>query len=92
MKPVADEDREAGSPDSSGSLAAIRRDLVAFGADLLRRGLLSQTSGNLSVRTGSGALCITPSSLEYDRMTDEDIVVCDRGGAVLSGRRVPSSG
>jgi L-fuculose-phosphate aldolase len=83
--------QEAGPLDGSGPLGAIRRELVTFGADLLRRGLLSQTSGNLSVRTGSGALCITPSSLEYDRMTDEDIVVCDRGGAVLSGRRVPSS-
>lgn len=88
---MPEQEQEAGSPDGSGLLAAIRRDLVAFGADLLRRGLLSQTSGNLSVRTGSGALCITPSSLEYDRMTDEDIVVCDRGGAVLAGHRVPSS-
>jgi L-fuculose-phosphate aldolase len=70
---------------------AIRRDLVAVGAALLRRGLLSQTSGNLSVRMDSGELCITPSSLEYDRMTDEDIVVCDRDGAVLSGGRAPSS-
>jgi L-fuculose-phosphate aldolase len=81
----------SGSPDGSGSLAAVRRDLVTVGADLLRRGLLSQTSGNLSVRTSPGELCITPSSLEYDRMTDEDIVVCDRSGAVLAGHRVPSS-
>jgi L-fuculose-phosphate aldolase len=84
-------EQETGSQDGSGPLAAIRRDLVAFGADLLRRGLLSQTSGNLSVRTASDTLCITPSSLEYDRMTDEDIVVCDRRGEVLAGHRVPSS-
>ncbi len=88
---MPEQEQEAGSPDGSGLLAAIRRDLVAFGVDLLRRGLLSQTSGNLSVRTGSGTLCITPSSLEYDRMTDEDIVVCDRRGEVLAGHRVPSS-
>jgi L-fuculose-phosphate aldolase len=91
MRPTAEQEQETGSPDNPEQLAAIRRDLVACGADLLRRGLLSQTSGNLSVRTASGALCITPSSLEYDRMTDEDIVVCDRGGAVLAGDRVPSS-
>jgi L-fuculose-phosphate aldolase len=88
---VSEQEQEARAPDGSGPLATTRRDLVAFGADLLRRGLLSQTSGNLSVRTGSGTLCITPSSLEYDRMTDEDIVVCDRGGAVLAGHRIPSS-
>jgi len=88
---VPEQGQKAGSPDGAGPLAATRRDLVAFGSDLLRRGLLSQTSGNLSVRTGSGTLCITPSSLEYDRMTGEDIVVCDEGGAVLAGHRVPSS-
>jgi L-fuculose-phosphate aldolase len=91
MKPVTEDERDAASPGSSGPLAAIRRDLVAVAGDLLRRGLLSQTSGNLSVRTDSGSLCITPSSLEYDRMTSEDIVVCDRAGAVLEGHRVPSS-
>jgi len=64
MKPVAEDEQEAGPPDSSAPLAGIRRSLVAFGADLLERGLLSQTSGNLSVRTESGELCITPSSLE----------------------------
>jgi L-fuculose-phosphate aldolase len=88
---VAATTRESGSPGSSELFAEVRRDLVACGADLLRRGLLSQTSGNLSVRPTSGALCITPSSLEYDRMTDDDIVVCDRSGAVLVGDRVPSS-
>ena len=56
-------EQETGSQDGSGPLTAIRRDLVAFGAELLRRGLLSQTSGNLSVRTASDTLCITPSSL-----------------------------
>ena len=86
-----EQERETDSQDDSGPLTAIRRDLVAFGADLLRRGLLSQTSGNLSVRTASDTLCITPSSLQYDRMTDEDIVVCDRRGEVLAGHRIPSS-
>jgi L-fuculose-phosphate aldolase len=88
---VPEHQLEAGSLDGSGQIAAVRRDLVAFGADLLRHGLLSQTSGNLSVRVGTSTLCITPSSLEYDRITEDDIVVCDRGGAVLSGSRVPSS-
>jgi L-fuculose-phosphate aldolase len=88
---MAEDEQEAGPPDGSAPLAGIRRALVAFGSDLLERGLLSQTSGNLSVRTDSGSLCITPSSLEYDRMTSDDIVVCDRSGAVLAGHRVPSS-
>jgi L-fuculose-phosphate aldolase len=91
VEPVTEEKQGAGSPDSIESLTPIRRALVAFGSDLLERGLLSQTSGNLSVRTDADSLCITPSSLEYDQMTAEDIVVCDRGGRVLAGHRVPSS-
>jgi L-fuculose-phosphate aldolase len=91
MRLVAEEEQEAGAPGSFESLAPIRRALVAYGSDLLERGLLSQTSGNLSVRTDSGSLCITPSSLEYDRMTADDIVVCDRDGTVLAGHRIPSS-
>ena len=69
----------------------LRRSAVAAIARLDELGLNRGSTGNLSVRTGSGMLCITPSSLEYDRMTDEDIVACDLGGAVLSGRRAPSS-
>lgn len=58
---------------------------------LLGKGLLTQTSGNLSIRLSADAIAITPTSIEYDRMTPEDIVVCDLDGAVLAGNRAPSS-
>jgi L-fuculose-phosphate aldolase len=69
----------------------IRAELVSQSVDLLRRGLLRQTSGNLSVRSPSGEIFITPSSVEYDRMTAQDIAVCDLDGSVVSAKRPPSS-
>lgn len=58
---------------------------------LLGKGLLTQTSGNVSIRLSPDAIAITPTSIEYDRMTPEDIVVCDLDGTVLAGNRAPSS-
>jgi L-fuculose-phosphate aldolase len=70
---------------------SIREQLVECGVRLLRKGLLTQTSGNLSIRLSAGAMAITPTSIEYDAMTPADIVVCDMDGAVLEGTRAPSS-
>jgi L-fuculose-phosphate aldolase len=79
--------------DAAGStdLPSIREQLVECGVRLLRKGLLTQTSGNLSVRLSADSMAITPTSIEYDRMTPADIVVCDLDGAVLDGTRPPSS-
>ena len=68
-----------------------RSDLVACGRKLLGLGLLSQTSGNLSVKLPNGDIYITPSSLEYDLITNEDIVVVGPDTTVRRGERVPSS-
>jgi L-ribulose-5-phosphate 4-epimerase len=68
-----------------------RHELVSCGRALLARGLLSQTAGNLSVRIGDDAVCITPSSMEYDRIEPADIVVVGLDGEVRQGAREPSS-
>lgn len=68
-----------------------RADLVAAGRLLLSRGLLSQTSGNLSVKLANGDIYITPTSIEYDRISPDDIVVIGPDGAIRQGSRVPSS-
>lgn len=68
-----------------------REQLAAAGRDLLARGLLSQTSGNLSIALPGDKILITPSSMEYDRIEPADIVLVRRDGTVISGRRAPSS-
>jgi L-fuculose-phosphate aldolase len=80
----------APAPAESGEQDA-RAGLVACGRDLLARGLLSQTSGNLSVRLPGDRILITPTSMEYDRIEPSDIVLIGADGSVVSGDRAPSS-
>ena len=67
----------------------MRAELVAYGRKLLGLGLLSQTSGNLSVKTADGNIYITPSSMEYDLIEEDDIVVVGPDGAAATAT-VPS--
>jgi L-fuculose-phosphate aldolase len=57
---------------------------------MLRLGLVSGTSGNVSARQGELVL-ITPSALPYESMTDDDLVTLSLDGAVVAGTRAPSS-
>ena len=68
-----------------------RAELVSCGRTLLARGLLSQTSGNLSIRTRGDRVLITPTSIEYDRIEPTDIVAVGLNGVVRAGTRRPSS-
>jgi L-fuculose-phosphate aldolase len=82
------------SDAANGTLSAeqdAREQLVACGKDLLARGLLSQTSGNLSIRLPGDQVLITPSSMEYDLIEPSDIVLIRLDGSVISGERRPSS-
>lgn len=61
--------------------------------DMLRRGLVEGTAGNISARRGDGNIVITPSSVDYRDMQLDDLVLVDPGGSVLHGAegRSPSS-
>ena len=59
---------------------------------LVKHGLVVLTWGNVSARDEeSGLVVIKPSGVPYDRMTQEDMVVVDRSGAVVEGKYRPSS-
>jgi L-fuculose-phosphate aldolase len=57
---------------------------------MLRLGLVSGTSGNVSGRAGE-RIEITPSGLPYEHMTESDIVTLADDGSVVAGRSEPSS-
>jgi L-fuculose-phosphate aldolase len=61
--------------------------------DMLRRGLVEGTAGNISARRADGNIVITPSSVDYRDMRLDDLVLIDPGGAVLQAAegRSPSS-
>ena len=55
--------------------------VLAVAKDMLRRGLVEGTAGNISARREDGNLVITPSSVDYGDMTIDDLVVVDPDGA-----------
>ncbi|HEX5257106.1 MAG TPA: L-fuculose-phosphate aldolase [Mycobacterium sp.] len=61
--------------------------------DMLRRGLVEGTAGNISARRADGNVVITPSSVDYRDMQLDDLVLIDADGAVLQAAegRSPSS-
>src|ERR1700730_6363856 len=67
--------------------------VLAAAKDMLRRGLVEGTAGNISARREDGNLVITPSSVDYAEMTLADLVVVDPDGGVLHAAegRSPSS-
>ncbi|ODR09401.1 fuculose phosphate aldolase [Mycobacterium sherrisii] len=67
--------------------------VLAAAKDMLRRGLVEGTAGNISARRPDGNIVITPSSVDYRDMVLEDLVVVDPDGAVQHAAqgRAPSS-
>ena len=61
--------------------------------DMLRRGLVEGTAGNISARRSDGNIVITPSSVDYRDMQLDDLVLVDPEGVVLQATdgRAPSS-
>ncbi|HNT55166.1 MAG TPA: class II aldolase/adducin family protein [Anaerolineaceae bacterium] len=65
--------------------------VVDAAQQLTRKGFLSATGGNLSVRiAGHNAFAITPSNYDYLKMVPEDICVLDFDLQSLAGERKPS--
>jgi L-fuculose-phosphate aldolase len=65
--------------------------VLAAAKELLEKGLVEGTSGNISARQEDGNIAVTPSSLDYRIMELEDIVVVSPDGEVVSGHRPPTS-
>ena len=67
--------------------------VLSAAKDMLRRGLVEGTAGNISARRQDGNLVITPSSVDYAEMALDDLVVVDPDGAVLQAAngRSPST-
>ncbi len=58
--------------------------------EMARKGLVSGSSGNVSMRVGERLLAITPSRKRYDQLAAEQIQVIDFDGEPVLGDQVPS--
>jgi L-fuculose-phosphate aldolase len=71
--------------------AIIPEDVLAAAKQMLADGLVEGTAGNISGRLADGSVCLTPSSVAYDTMTLDDLVVVTPEGEVLQGERSPTT-
>ncbi len=69
----------------------LRAVITQTGRELLRDGLVARTWGNISARVDETHFLITPSGLDYEGITEEDLVLMDRTTMEAEGTRKPSS-
>lgn len=73
-------------------LKAVREELVYLNQELPANGLVSWTSGNVSIRDPqTGYVVIKPSGVKFPDLTAESMVVVDLEGNSIDGRLKPSS-
>ena len=73
------------------SIPNAHEQIVAAAQELLAKGLVEGTSGNISVRMEDGNIACTPSSLDYRIMGVDDICVVNPAGETVAGERGPTS-
>lgn len=68
----------------------LRNTVVRAGQKLKGENLTVETWGNISIRDDDGLVYITPSGMDYDSSTVDDIVVMSIKKDIISGKRRPS--
>lgn len=77
--------------DSSPGLRAMHETVLAAANSLNADGLVEGSSGNVSARIDENHVCMTPSSIPYDDMVLDDLVVVDLEGNVVHGEKAPTT-
>lgn len=69
-----------------------RNEIIEYCNKLITQGLTKGTGGNISVfNREENLMAISPSGIEYDKLTPEDIVVLDLQHNIVDGKNKPSS-
>ncbi len=73
-------------------LSRTKQEVLDYCLLSMKYGLNFNTQGNISVRLPEpDRYLVTPTDLEYDRMSADDMVVVDGAANVIEGRHAPSS-
>ncbi len=73
-------------------IGKLRQEVCDLHAELIRWGLVTWTSGNVSARVpGEDLLVIKPSGVGYHELTPQNMVICDLDGKLVEGEHAPSS-
>ena len=69
----------------------LRKEVSRVARQLISSGLVTGTSGNVSVRIPEGNVLVTPSGVDYEVLGPKDVVLVDLDMNVLEGTLVPST-
>lgn len=70
----------------------VKRELLAMVKKAYAEGMFAGTSGNLSIYDREeDSMLITPSSLPYETMTEDDLMTVSLDGVIKEGKHEPSS-
>lgn len=73
-------------------LASLREEVLAANLELVRRGLVLYTFGNVSgISRKDGLVAIKPSGVPYEELGPEHMVISDLNGKIVEGDYRPSS-
>lgn len=72
------------------TIEEVKQSIVEAGKNLVSSGLISRTWGNISCRIDDNTMAITPSGMDYNLITSQDIVVVKISDLSYSGNRKPS--
>jgi L-fuculose-phosphate aldolase len=68
-----------------------KKEVLAAGRELVEKGLVARTWGNVSCRIDEKRFAITPSGRDYGNLTEDDIVVVEIETLKYEGKVKPSS-
>ncbi|HTZ83778.1 MAG TPA: L-ribulose-5-phosphate 4-epimerase [Candidatus Acidoferrales bacterium] len=73
-------------------LKKLREEVLEANLELVRRGLVLYTFGNVSgISRSENLVAIKPSGVPYDELTPDQIVISDLSGKIVDGNLRPSS-
>ena len=73
-------------------LSTLRAQVLEANLELVRRGLVLYTFGNVSgIERSQGLVAIKPSGVPYEELTAAQIVISDLAGKIVDGNLRPSS-
>ncbi|MHA1595190.1 MAG: class II aldolase/adducin family protein [Candidatus Baldrarchaeia archaeon] len=77
---------------SGKDITGLKNEVVRYGRKILESGLVVGSAGNISARVPEdpNLIVVTPSQVNYEDLTPDDLVVVDLSGKRIEGKRNPS--
>ncbi|RKY58435.1 MAG: class II aldolase/adducin family protein, partial [Candidatus Latescibacterota bacterium] len=69
----------------------LRRDIIHVCQRMYQRGYVAANDGNVSARVSEDRILITPSGMSKGFIREDQLILCDMEGKVISGNLKPSS-